>query len=139
MVSKKLVNFNQFYSVIALCVKTPVYGTLIGFLNVKDREFGQEIVERTGEKLQDSLNDVKFNETKMLVRLLAELVKNNVLLPSSLMELLQQFVDVAKEDSGSVHRSDYYMYLTLSALPWVLDLISENEVLMHFLGCKRVV
>ena len=112
-----------FGSVKALPVKSSVYGTLVGFLNVSNSEFGKEIVERTFSLLQEALNSHNLNDIRLLTRFSAELVNSNVLSPSHVLEILNHYLDVPSSegnDHSSLQRADWFLLIVMQTLPWVI-------------------
>jgi nuclear cap-binding protein subunit 1 len=102
-----------------LPVKTGVYGTLVGLINVKNFEFGKEVVQKTSTMLQSALDKNTFQDIKLIVRFIGELVNANVLVPSSIIEIFNQFLSVSSEESSK--RADYFLHLVVQTLPWVTN------------------
>ena len=110
-------------SVTQLPVKTPVYGTLVGLMNVKNFDFGKEVVHRLGAELEVALQKADTKSIKLLLRFLAELANANVVLPSALLSIFDQMLVSVGENKGDEvilgqRRSDFFVYAILSTLPY---------------------
>lgn len=64
-----------------------------------------------------------------MIRFLGDLVNTRVISSSSFVGVLENFVDVTMEDNIPEVRSDYYVYMILSALPWVGKELFEKKEL----------
>eukprot|EP01114_Cavostelium_apophysatum_P014517 TRINITY_DN3790_c0_g1_i1.p1 TRINITY_DN3790_c0_g1~~TRINITY_DN3790_c0_g1_i1.p1 ORF type:complete len:829 (-),score=226.89 TRINITY_DN3790_c0_g1_i1:25-2442(-) len=120
--------------VVALPVKIPVYGTLVGLINAKNFEVGADIVQRTSTQLQAALDNNQFNDIKYLTRFVGELVNSSVLPPSAIIDLLNQYLEIVaqeltSESSESHHqrRADFFLYVTLITLPFVGRELNERK------------
>ncbi|XP_014674181.1 PREDICTED: nuclear cap-binding protein subunit 1-like [Priapulus caudatus] len=107
--------------------KTTVYTTLVGLLNARNYNCGGEIVELLARNLKDALKRCVFENARTLVRFLADLVNCHVIAAGSLLQMLDDFVDVTLEDSIPQVRSDWYVYAVLSVLPWVGRELHEKK------------
>ncbi|GMH33943.1 hypothetical protein BSKO_01777 [Bryopsis sp. KO-2023] len=112
---------------IELSTKTPQYATLIGFLNVEDAEFVKELLQKANDDFSAALSKPDIHRARLLFRLFASLVASNVLLPSSLVELidvlLNAVISTLETTQDSTGRSwqpwtDYIVNIILMALPW---------------------
>jgi len=101
--------------------KCTIYTTLIGLLNTKDYNFGGECVELLIKAMKECLRTGKWDSARHVLRFVADLVNCHVISAGSLLQLLDNFVDAALEEGGSVPqvRRDWFAYAVLSALPWV--------------------
>lgn len=99
--------------------KCTIYTTLVGLLNAKNYNFGGEFVEYMVRNLKDSLKACKWNAARYSLRFLADLVNCHVISAGSLLQLLDNMVDAAKEDGVPQVRKDWYVFAVLSTLPWV--------------------
>lgn len=107
--------------------KTTVYTTLVGLLNARNYNCGGEIVELLTRNLKESLKSCTFENARTLVRFLADLVNCHVIAAGSLLQMLDDFVDVTLEDSIPQVRSDWYVFAVLSTLPWVGRELHEKK------------
>ncbi|XP_051140947.1 nuclear cap-binding protein subunit 1 isoform X4 [Andrographis paniculata] len=105
--------------------KIPLYGTLIGLLNLEDEDFVRKIVEITHDNLQVALDKGKCNTIRILLRFLTALMCSKVLQPNSLVVLFETLLSSAAtavdEDKGNPSWqacADYYIVCVLSCLPW---------------------
>ncbi|GIY34059.1 nuclear cap-binding protein subunit 1 [Caerostris darwini] len=99
--------------------KATIYTTLVGLLNVRNYNFGGEFVEMLVKCLRESLKSRKFEEARVTVRFLSDLVNCHVISAGSMINFLQTLADVSGETGIPQVRADFYVYTVLSALPWV--------------------
>ena len=110
------------HCVTLLPLKTPLYATLVGLLNVKNNEFVGEVVNAAKHALETALRERGWSRSRILVRFLCELVNCNVLLASAVVAIFSQFVDVIKgheSRAGSRAQCDFYAGLIVWAMPWI--------------------
>ncbi|KAK6123879.1 hypothetical protein DH2020_042370 [Rehmannia glutinosa] len=75
--------------------KIPLYGTLVGLLNLEDEDFVRRIVENTHDNLQVALGTGNCNRTRILMRFLTVLMCSKVLQPSALVVLFETLLSSA--------------------------------------------
>ncbi|KAL8224131.1 hypothetical protein R6Q57_019606 [Mikania cordata] len=133
--------------------KIPLYGTLIGLLNLENEEFVKKILESTHKSLQDALDSGDCNKIRVLMRFLTVLMCSKVIQPSSLVvifeTLLSSAATIVDDEKGNPSwqaRADFYITCILSCLPWggselVEQIPEEIERVMvgieAYLGIKR--
>ncbi|KAL8033174.1 hypothetical protein ABFS82_13G145400 [Erythranthe guttata] len=105
--------------------KIPLYGTLVGLLNLEDEDFVRRIVENTHDNLQVALDTGDNNRVRILMRFLTVLMCSKVLQASSLIVLFETLLSSAAttvdEDKGNPSWqacADFYITSILSCLPW---------------------
>lgn len=105
--------------------KAPLYGTLIGLLNLENEEFARSIIERTRTNLQDALEEGSCDRIRVLLRFLTVLMSSKVLQPTALVivfeTLLSSAATTVDEEKGNPAwqaRADFYILCILSCLPW---------------------
>ncbi|KAK8545063.1 hypothetical protein V6N13_066375 [Hibiscus sabdariffa] len=105
--------------------KTPLYGTLIGLLNLEDEDFVKKIVEDTQNSFQDALESGNCDRIRILMRFLTALMCSKVLQPASLVVVFETLlssaaitVDEEKGNPSWQARADFYVICILSCLPW---------------------
>ncbi|KAK7116077.1 nuclear cap-binding protein subunit 1-like [Littorina saxatilis] len=114
--------------VVDLPEKQTVYTTLVGLLNAKNYTCGGEFVEMLVRNLKESLKSGEWENARMMVRFLADLVNCHVLVAASVLQMFDNFVEVTLEDNIPQVRSDVYVYMVLSSLPWVgRELFEKKE------------
>ncbi|KAJ4451771.1 Component of the cap-binding complex (CBC) [Periplaneta americana] len=114
--------------------KCTIYTTLVGLLNAKNYNFGGEFVEYMVRNLKDSLKACKWDAARYSLRFLADLVNCHVISAGSLLQLLDNMVDAAKEDGVPQVRKDWYVFAVLSTLPWVgRELYEKKEQALEHL------
>lgn len=108
--------------------KCTIYTTLVGLLNAKNYNFGGEFVEHMVKTFKDSLKACSWNAARYALRFLADLVNCNVISANSLLQLLDNMIDVSNDDTVPQVRRDWYVFAVLSILPWVgRDLYEKKE------------
>ncbi|XP_039291918.1 nuclear cap-binding protein subunit 1 [Nilaparvata lugens] len=114
--------------------KCTIYSTLVGLLNAKNYNFGGEFVEHMVQNLKDSLKNGAWNAARYNLRFLADLVNCHVVAANSLLQLLDNMLDVAKEEGGPSVRKDWYVFAVMSCLPWVgRELYEKKEQALEML------
>lgn len=105
--------------------KMPLYGTLVGLLNLEDEDFVKKVLENTHDNLQVALDSGSCNRIRILMRFLTALMCSKVLQPSSLVVLFETLLSSAAttvdEDKGNPSCqacADFYITCILSCLPW---------------------
>ncbi|KAG0091883.1 Component of the cap-binding complex (CBC) [Podila epicladia] len=104
--------------ILELPMKSAIYGTLTGLMNAKNMETGGHIVKMAAELLQDSLDNQLWRNVKLLLRFFGELVNSNVILPTTLLNLMGQLLSVLEEPTVIRARADCAVFLVLATLPW---------------------
>ncbi|XWS52573.1 hypothetical protein CRYUN_Cryun11dG0082400 [Craigia yunnanensis] len=105
--------------------KIPLYGTVVGLLNLEDEDFVKKIVENTQISFQDALDCGNCDRIRILMRFLTVLMCSKVLQPASLIVLFETLlssaattVDEEKGNPSWQARADFYVTCILSCLPW---------------------
>ncbi|KVI10259.1 Armadillo-type fold [Cynara cardunculus var. scolymus] len=105
--------------------KIPLYGTVIGLLNLENEELVKKILESTQKSLQDALDTGDCNKIRVLMRFLTVLMCSKVVQPSSLVvvfeTLLSSAATIVDDEKGNPSwqaRADFYITCILSCLPW---------------------
>lgn len=84
-------------SILELPMKSAIYGTLTGLLNAKNVDTGLTIVTMASELLREALEKSQWRNVKLLMRFFGELVNSNVILPTTLLNVMNQFLAVLEE------------------------------------------
>ncbi|KAL5004537.1 hypothetical protein ScPMuIL_017993 [Solemya velum] len=114
--------------VVKLPEKLTVYTTLVGLLNAKNYNCGGEFVEMLVRNLKEALKSTEFDNARIMVRFLSDLVNCHVIVVGSLLSMFDSFLEVMLEDNIPQVRSDWYVYAVLSALPWIgRELFEKKE------------
>ncbi|GAB4829606.1 Nucleic acid dioxygenase ALKBH1 [Ancistrocladus abbreviatus] len=105
--------------------KIPLYGTLIGLLNLESEEFVRKILETTRANLQEALDVGNCDRIRILLRFLTVLMCSKVLLPAALVVVFETLlssaattVDEEKGNPAWQACADFYITSILSCLPW---------------------
>ena len=80
-------------------MKSAIYGTLTGLLNAKNVQTGGTIVTMASDLLQESLLKYQWRNVKLLLRFFGELVNSNVILPTTLLNVMDQLLGVLEEET----------------------------------------
>uniref|UniRef100_A0AAQ5Z503 MIF4G domain-containing protein n=1 Tax=Amphiprion ocellaris TaxID=80972 RepID=A0AAQ5Z503_AMPOC len=111
--------------------KLTVYTTLVGLLNARNYNFGGEFVEAMIRQLKETLKNNLYNEAVYLVRFLSDLVNCHVIAAPSMVAMFENFISVTQEEDVPQVRSDWFVYVVLSCLPWVgKELYEKKDVEM---------
>lgn len=105
--------------------KIPLYGTVVGLLNLEDEDFVRRLVEKTQTNLQDALNSGNCNRIRILLRFVTVLMCSKVLQPGAIVvtfeTLLSSAATTVDEEKGNPYwqaQADFYVICILSSLPW---------------------
>lgn len=105
--------------------KIPLYGTLVGLLNLENEDFVKQMVEATQANFQDALDFGNCDMIRILMRFLTVMMCSKVLQPSSLVVVFETLLSSAAttldEEKGNPSwqaRGDFYVSCILSCLPW---------------------
>ncbi|KAJ0084473.1 hypothetical protein Patl1_29476 [Pistacia atlantica] len=105
--------------------KVPLYGTLVGLLNLENEDFVKKLVENTQTTFQDALNSGNCDQIRTLMRFLTAMMCSKVLQPASLVvvfeTLLSSAATTVDEEKGNPSWqacADFYVTCILSCLPW---------------------
>uniref|UniRef100_A0A8C4ZAV0 MIF4G domain-containing protein n=1 Tax=Gadus morhua TaxID=8049 RepID=A0A8C4ZAV0_GADMO len=111
--------------------KLSVYTTLVGLLNARNYNFGGEFVEAMIRQLKETLKNNFYNEALYLVRFLSDLVNCHVIAAPSMVAMFENFISVTQEEDVPQVRSDWFVHVVLSCLPWVgKELYEKKDVEM---------
>ncbi|KAJ9164313.1 hypothetical protein P3X46_023908 [Hevea brasiliensis] len=105
--------------------KIPLYGTVVGLLNLENEDVGRKIVENIQINFQNALDSESCDRIRILMRLLTSMMCSKVLQPVSLVvvfeTLLSSAATTVDEEKGNPSwqaRGDFYVACILSCLPW---------------------
>lgn len=119
-------------SILELPMKSAIYGTLTGLLNAKNAETGGTIVKMASDLLQESLAKYQWRNAKLLLRFFGELVNSNVILPTTLLQVMEQLLVVLEEPTVlRVRRAFYDRLKYFLAVKRVIDYIIMIFCLRH--------
>uniref|UniRef100_A0A5K3F641 MIF4G domain-containing protein n=1 Tax=Mesocestoides corti TaxID=53468 RepID=A0A5K3F641_MESCO len=126
-------NPEYYVNVFVSCAKNipermPIYTTLLGLVNLKNREFASRVIEVIIRELKDALRTSNFDDVKYLVRFLSNAVNSNVVHPASLLSLYENFAEVTLDVcASSQSRTDWYSYVVLYALPYSAKRLNDHN------------
>ncbi|KAL1823044.1 hypothetical protein ACET3Z_009822 [Daucus carota] len=105
--------------------KIPLYGTVVGLLNLENDGFVKKVVETIQINLQGALDDGNCSRIRILMRFLTVLMCCKVVQPSALLvvfeTLLSSAATIVDEEKGNPSWqacADFYITCILSCLPW---------------------
>lgn len=78
-------------------MKTAVYGTLLGLLNVKNHDVASKLFDQVVAATKEYLAKSDWRSVKYLVRFHGELVNANVILPAAYLDLLNDLLAALDE------------------------------------------
>ncbi|KAK1385426.1 hypothetical protein POM88_023161 [Heracleum sosnowskyi] len=105
--------------------KIPLYGTLVGLLNLENDGFVKKVVETIHTRLQEALDCGNCSTIRILMRFLTVLMCCKVVQPSALLVVFETLlssvatiVDEEKRNPSWQACADFYVTCILSCLPW---------------------
>ncbi|GLT50707.1 hypothetical protein SLA2020_241740 [Shorea laevis] len=105
--------------------KIPLYGTVVGFLNLENEDFVIKLVQNLQTDFQDALDSGSCDRVRTLMWFLTALMCSKVLQPASLVvvfeTLLSSAATTVDEEKGNPSWqacADFYVTCVLSCLPW---------------------
>ncbi|KAJ4845961.1 Nucleic acid dioxygenase ALKBH1 [Turnera subulata] len=105
--------------------KIPLYGTVVGLLNLENEDFVRKLVDNTQTNFQDALDSGNCDRIRILMRFLTAMMCSKVLQPASLVIVFEMLlssaattVDEEKGNPSWQARGDFYVSCILSCLPW---------------------
>ncbi|KAI9022822.1 armadillo-type protein [Phycomyces nitens] len=107
--------------------KAPVYGILIGLLNLSNHESVAKLMETFNQLLKETIESSNWFKLKQILRFYGELVNANVILPSAYILILNNLLAVLDEPNAIRDRVDCVIYIILSTLPWSMKELNERE------------
>ena len=115
---------NSFLDAFQLCVtqistRTNVYAVILGLMNASNFDIGKDVVSMVVTSLNKALEDNHLRSAKLLVRFLCLSAAANVITATELVGLLNTLLSVTMEASVKQERSDAFVFLVLSNLPFV--------------------
>ncbi|KAF0552907.1 ARM repeat-containing protein [Gigaspora margarita] len=110
-----------------LPMKTFIYGTLVGLVNVKRPDIGSAVVKMTAQTLQQCLNEGNWRGAKFTLKFFAELTNANVILPRTMLDIYDDLLTTLDEPNVKLYRADTIVYIVLSTLPFVALQLRERS------------
>lgn len=101
--------------------------TLVGLLNAKNYDAGEDVIIQLVGCLEDSLQSNDFFKAKLYTRCIADLLNAAVTQAASLLAMFHGFLAVVSEADAPQWRRDAYAGLVLHALPWVGRRLQERD------------
>lgn len=117
---------NLTYSVCELPAKAPVYGTLIGLLNVSRHDIVAKLMINFNKALAEAVEKLDWFRLKQLLRFYGELVNSNTISPTTYANLLLDLLSALDQPNQLRKRLDSVVYIILSTLPWCARELSER-------------
>ncbi|KAG1704386.1 Nuclear cap-binding protein subunit 1 [Nymphon striatum] len=107
--------------------KRELYTCLVGVINARNYSFGGEFVEQIVRAFKDDLKACKFEDARILLRFISDLVNCHVVSVQSLLNLFESLFEVTNEEDVVKVRADWYVYVVLSSLPWIGRELSDKK------------
>ncbi|KAJ8664019.1 hypothetical protein O0I10_000297 [Lichtheimia ornata] len=111
-----------------LPAKAPVYGTLLGLLNVSSHDLVSKLMYLINDMLKQTVAEANWIKLKQIMRFYGELVNANVISPTSYCGLINDLLSVLNEPNEYRRRADCMVYIVLSTLPWSAKQLSEQTI-----------
>eukprot|EP00899_Mesostigma_viride_P028317 jgi/Mesvir1/8670/Mv02610-RA.1 len=116
-----------------LPTKTPIYGTLVGLINLDNYGFVNTIVLRTAEAFQAALNAGHQRRVRLLLRFITQLAHSCVVEMEAVVALVKQLMHAAHQTlelhSDAVMwqlQADFYVLCVVGLLPWAAAEMGEQ-------------
>ncbi|KAG1474057.1 hypothetical protein G6F56_000582 [Rhizopus delemar] len=110
-----------------LPAKAPVYGTLIGLLNLSRHDIVSKLVAHFNTVFTEAIAASNWFKVKQLLRFYGELVNANVVSPTAYANLLLDLLSDLDQPNQLCKRLDCIVYLVLSTLPWCARELNERS------------
>ena len=107
--------------------KIPVYGTLVGLVNVDVPDFGRKMINAVHERLEEAATNDDFLTQKLLLRMSAELCNSGVLYQSGLLGLLHDYLAVCADANAHQRRRDLCAWLVMATLPYCCERLRQDK------------
>ena len=107
--------------------KVPVYGTLVGLVNVDLPDFGRKMINAIHEQLESAAAMDDLLSTKLLLRMCAELCNSGVLYQSGLLGLLHDFLCVCTDPQAHQRRREFCAWLAIVTLPYCCERLRQDK------------
>lgn len=96
--------------------KITIFSTLVGILNSRSSEFGKKLISHFVDELHNTIKSEQYDITVRIITFLCDLGNSYVIALNSIINLLEDFTDLAVEDNI---KSDFFIYTVLHSLPWI--------------------
>eukprot|EP00823_Brevimastigomonas_motovehiculus_P004015 TRINITY_DN2569_c0_g1_i1.p1 TRINITY_DN2569_c0_g1~~TRINITY_DN2569_c0_g1_i1.p1 ORF type:complete len:877 (+),score=150.01 TRINITY_DN2569_c0_g1_i1:57-2687(+) len=117
--------------------KTPIYGTLVGLLNISNPDFVSTLVKRLHADFMKAVEQHEYDDTRILLRFASSLMSSNVIPSANILTVLIQLLRCIDEENLDELHADCVLYLVLSTLPWAgHELSADNSTstdLLHLM------
>ncbi|KAI8381201.1 armadillo-type protein [Radiomyces spectabilis] len=107
--------------------KAPVYGSLMGLLNVSNNDLVARLMTDFNNLMQETVSSCDWFKLKQLIRFYGELTNANVITSAAYCNLLNDLLAVLEEPHLLRRRADSAVYIVLSTLPWSGKTLSESN------------
>ncbi|CAB4419816.1 unnamed protein product [Rhizophagus irregularis] len=109
-----------------LPMKSYIYGTLIGLVNVTRSDVGVKVVKMTSQTLQQCLNEGNWRGAKLSLKFFGELTNANVISPRTMLDVYDDLLTALDEQNLKMSRADTIVYIVLASLPYVATRLRER-------------
>ncbi|CAG0898321.1 unnamed protein product [Darwinula stevensoni] len=113
--------------IIRMPEKSSIYATLIGLINIKNYSFGGEVVEALVRQLKDAMKACEWEKGRYTFRFICDLGNTRVLALSSVVQLMDSFVQSGSENDVPQVRKDWFIFTVLGSLPFVGKALFEKR------------
>ncbi|KAI7866860.1 armadillo-type protein [Spinellus fusiger] len=98
--------------------KAPVYGILLGLLNLSNYESVAKLMDTFNQLFKETVERSEWFKLKQLVRFYGELMNANVITSIAYTGMINTLLSVVDEPRLLKDRTDCIVYIVLSVLPW---------------------
>ncbi|CAG8494316.1 1118_t:CDS:10 [Paraglomus occultum] len=109
-----------------LPMKTFLYATLVGVINVERPTVGAAVVEMAAESLQSYLNEGNWRNAKLMLKFFAELTNAYVILPGTMISIYNTLANVICEPGVKRLRADTIAEMILLSIPCIGKRLHER-------------
>ncbi|CAH8432954.1 unnamed protein product [Dicrocoelium dendriticum] len=106
----------------------PIYATMVGLLNLKNRTFVNQLIEVLQRDLKDAIKSAAFEDAKFIILFLSASINCCTVTVSSLLNLYENFAEVTLDvGRSSQSRTDWYTYAILYSLPYSAHMLAAHD------------
>jgi nuclear cap-binding protein subunit 1 len=115
-----------------LPAKAPVYGALLGLLNVSSHDIVAKLMAEFNKTLEEAISESDWFKVKQFLRFYGELVNANVILPTMYCGLINDLLTILDQPNQLRRRLDCIVYIILATLPWVSNRSTFFLIFNHY-------
>jgi hypothetical protein len=117
-------------SILKMPTKIPIYGALVGLINLQQPEFTKLFLIRLSETFKSNVNCCNWRECKILLSFICELANAGIITAANIFESYKPFIDEINKESKGVYcnsMKDTFVYIVLASLPYGIEKLQEED------------